>query len=237
MFTQTQLAFTFVSLVSLVKNTNCNRLERDLPAVQPPGWLQKTTKKHKARSYKNYTQQVRLKSWRYPKGGISLSTEVVFFSLFLFKFAFHFSLWGARGRGRAPLACPANNREWSYGVGVFAVQVHASPLLSSTLGKRLDLRQTQPEFKEGFGKRAATFLVCFGSHQTETVGSVGNPECGRASPDTLSTCGYFFQGASWISQEVKSTLQRGTSARAFPISSWTRLPSRRGWFSTPPSAL
>lgn len=38
-----------------------------------------------ARCYKRYTQPVRLKSWRNPKGGI-LSTEVVFSIFFLKKF-------------------------------------------------------------------------------------------------------------------------------------------------------
>lgn len=54
----------------------------------------------KARCYKSYTQQVRLKSWRNPKGGI-LSTEVDFFSFFK-KIVLCFFLEVGMGAGGVP---------------------------------------------------------------------------------------------------------------------------------------
>lgn len=70
-----------------------------------------TSSLEKARCYKRYTQQVRRKSWRNPKGGI-LSTEVVF-SIFLKKKNLYFS-WGGHGRGRGSFHASSAKTEWSH---------------------------------------------------------------------------------------------------------------------------
>lgn len=81
--------FTFISLINLLKIRLRHARKRSITVICTRLLCHASLAcLKKARCYKSYTQQVRLKSWRNPKGGI-LSTEVVFFNFLIF---FFFSL-------------------------------------------------------------------------------------------------------------------------------------------------